>query len=202
MENPILVIEHLEKSYGHIRAVQDLSLVVPRGSVFGLLGPNGAGKTTTLEMVVGLRRPDNGRVVIDGLDVWTHPEAVKGRIGIQLQSTSFFDRLTVRETLLMFAGLYPRSVPVDPLIARLDLADKAHVQVRELSGGQRQRLAVGLALVNDPVVVFLDEPTAGLDPRHAGLSGTSCASCGRRAPRWCSPPITWTRPNNFATSWS
>jgi ABC-2 type transport system ATP-binding protein len=161
----MLEIDHVTKRFGDLVAVDDLSLRVPRGIVFGLLGPNGAGKTTTLEMAEGLQRPDGGAIRVDGIPVTGSGSAVKDRIGIQLQATSFFDLLTVRETIALFASLYPRSQPVPPLLQRLDLEDKADGRVRTLSGGQRQRLAVALALVHDPALVFLDEPTAGLDPQ-------------------------------------
>ncbi|MCL8207517.1 MAG: ABC transporter ATP-binding protein [Actinomycetia bacterium] len=165
---PVLEVDHVHKRYGDVVAVDDLSFAVPAGTVFGLLGPNGAGKTTTLEMIEGLRRPDAGRIRVLGHDVRTQARAVKARVGIQLQSSSFLDLLTVRETVDLVARLYPRALPrpaLSGLIARLGLDDKAASPVGRLSGGQRQRLAVALALVNDPAVVFLDEPTAGLDPQ-------------------------------------
>ncbi|CAB1128284.1 Nod factor export ATP-binding protein I [Candidatus Hydrogenisulfobacillus filiaventi] len=161
----LLEVEDIRKRYGPVTAVDGISFTVPAGIVFGLLGPNGAGKTTTLELCEGLRRADAGHIRLEGLEVWSHRQRVKSRIGLQLQSTSFFDYLTVQETLEMFGRCYPRALPAHDLIARFGLEDKARTQVRLLSGGQRQRLAVALALVNDPGLVFLDEPTAGLDPQ-------------------------------------
>lgn len=164
MPRPIR-LENLTKRYGSLVAVDDLSLTIPAEGVFGLLGPNGAGKTTTLEMMEGLRKPDSGRVWFGDLDVVRQPEAAKARFGVQLQSTSFFDLLTVAETLDLFASFYPRRLPTPDLIRRFDLAEKAASQVKTLSGGQRQRLALAAAMVNDPEMVFLDEPSAGLDPQ-------------------------------------
>jgi ABC-2 type transport system ATP-binding protein len=138
---------------------------VAQGEVFGILGPNGAGKTTTLEIVEGLRRPDTGGVTLLGLDVVRSPRAVHALIGVQPQASALFDNLTVRETLDLFAALYPRSTDLARLIDRLALGEKRNARVKNLSGGQRQRLSVMVALVNEPQVVFLDEPTTGLDPQ-------------------------------------
>jgi ABC-2 type transport system ATP-binding protein len=160
-----LRLENLTKRYGPLVAVDHLQLAIPPGVVFGLLGPNGAGKTTTLEMIEGLRRPDEGRVLYGDVDLLRRPQVARLRFGIQLQSSAFLDLLTVEETLRLFAALYPRAAAVEPLIDRFDLAEKRRTQVKDLSGGQRQRLAVATALVHDPEVVFLDEPTAGLDPQ-------------------------------------
>nr|WP_275422870.1 ABC transporter ATP-binding protein [Paenibacillus mucilaginosus] len=153
------------KRYGNFTAVRGVSFDVYRGEVFGLLGPNGAGKTTTMEMIEGLRRPDEGHALVAGYDTRTQQDKVKEAIGVQLQSTSLFDLLTVREMVRMYASFYPKSVPVDPLLEDMILTEKAEDRVKHLSGGQKQRLAIALALVNDPQVVFLDEPTTGLDPQ-------------------------------------
>ncbi|AEI39304.1 ABC transporter ATP-binding protein [Paenibacillus mucilaginosus] len=155
----------LMKRYGNFTAVRGVSFDVYRGEVFGLLGPNGAGKTTTMEMIEGLRRPDEGHALVAGYDTRTQQDKVKEAIGVQLQSTSLFDLLTVREMVRMYASFYPKSVPVDPLLEDMILTEKAEDRVKHLSGGQKQRLAIALALVNDPQVVFLDEPTTGLDPQ-------------------------------------
>jgi len=160
-----LRIDNLTKRYGSLTAVDHLTLTVPPGIIFALLGPNGAGKTTTLEMVEGLRTPDDGHVWLGDVDVVRHPEEAKRRFGIQLQTSAFFDLLTVRETLELFSSLYRRRLPVEHLIERLELGEKRDARVDGLSGGQRQRLALAVALVNDPEVVFLDEPSAGLDPQ-------------------------------------
>ena len=158
-------VRDLVKTYGPLRAVDGLGFEVPRGCVFGLLGPNGAGKSTTIEIIEGLRRPDSGHIEVLGIDVLRHPRRVKQRIGVQLQSTSFYPRLTTRAVLELFASFFERSLPVDRLIAMVNLEEKADVPTGTLSGGQRQRLAAAVALVNDPDIVFLDEPTSGLDPQ-------------------------------------
>lgn len=164
MGQPI-TIRNLTKRYGSLTAVDGLNLDVAAGTVFGLLGPNGAGKTTTLEMIEGLRKADAGQVLLGTVDLLQHPAVAKQLLGVQLQSTAFFELLTVRETLQLFATFYPRPLAPASLIARLQLEDKADTPVKGLSGGQRQRLALAVALVNDPEVVFLDEPSAGLDPQ-------------------------------------
>ncbi len=142
-----------------------ISFTVPPGQVFGLLGPNGAGKSTTIEMIEGLRVPDSGRITLLGLDAVRQSHKVKERIGVQLQNTSFFKQLSPRRLLRLFGSFFPRSLPPDQLIAWVNLEEKADAPSVALSGGQRQRLAIAVALVNDPAVVFLDEPTTGLDPQ-------------------------------------
>src|SRR3990172_5388176 len=161
----IEVVE-LSKSYGQVRAVNGISFSVEPTEVFGLVGPNGAGKTTTLEIIGGLRSPDGGTVLVGGLDMSRHAREAQERIGVQLQSTTLLDDLTVLETVGLFSSLFQRRVDTDSLIKEMALEDKKSSRVKNLSGGQKQRLAVALALVNDPEIVFLDEPTTGLDP-HA-----------------------------------
>jgi ABC-2 type transport system ATP-binding protein len=152
--------------YGSVTAVDGISFVVEPGEFFGLLGPNGAGKTTTLEMVEGLRKPQAGTVTIDGQEPWRRDPALQRRMGVQLQSSSFFERLTTREQLITFGALYgvakERS---DELLEQVGLSDKADERTEDLSGGQKQRLSIACALVHEPDVVFLDEPTAALDPQ-------------------------------------
>jgi ABC-2 type transport system ATP-binding protein len=164
----VIAIRGLTKRYGDLVAVDGISLDIPAGEVFGILGPNGAGKTTTLEMIEGLRRPDSGEVVLDGLPVWPDPGAVKRRIGVQLQATALFDYQKLHEIIRLFGSCYgirrSRAACLG-LLDRVGLADKADNYANELSGGQAQRLSIALALVNDPIVTFLDEPTTGLDPR-------------------------------------
>jgi len=162
----------LHKSFRDVHAVRGLDLQVRCGEVFGLLGPNGAGKTTTLEMLEGLVRPDSGEIRILGLD-WLHRgSTIRTRIGVQFQSTELDDKVKVREALEMFGSFYPKARTPDELLRLLHLEDKAEAYQLRLSGGQRQRLALGLALVNDPELVFLDEPTTGLDPQaRQGLWG-------------------------------
>jgi len=156
----------LTKRYGDLTAVDDLSFTVEPGEFFGLLGPNGAGKTTALEMIEGLRLPDAGSVSVDGHDPWRRDPKLQRRMGVQLQSSSFFERLTTREQLVTFAAIY--GVPesrADELLEQVGLQDKARSRVEDLSGGQAQRLSIACALVHDPEVVFLDEPTSALDPQ-------------------------------------
>ncbi|UVI31022.1 ABC transporter ATP-binding protein [Paenibacillus spongiae] len=161
----VIEVEGLVKRYGGFTAVNGVSFGVSRGEVFGLLGPNGAGKTTTMEMIEGLRKPDGGSAKVAGHDTRTSLRKVKEVIGVQLQSTSLFELLTVEEILRMYASFYPRSVPIEPLLDDMILQDKRKGQVKHLSGGQKQRLAIAIALINDPIVLFLDEPTTGLDPQ-------------------------------------
>jgi len=162
---PIVEVVDLFKRYGDVPAVDHIGFVVESGEVFGILGPNGAGKTTTLEIMEGLRRPDGGRAVVDGVDVQQRPREVRSRIGMQLQQAGFFERLTVDETLQLFAAFHRRALPVSDVIHRLQLDEKRRARVDTLSGGQLQRLSVAVALINDPRIVFLDEPTTGLDPQ-------------------------------------
>ncbi|HWP62905.1 MAG TPA: ABC transporter ATP-binding protein [Candidatus Binatia bacterium] len=160
----VISVDGVRKRYGSVVAVDGVSFEVARGEIFGLLGPNGAGKTTTVEMLEGLRRPDEGSLRVLGVDVTVEPEALKPRIGVALQTAALYPRLTVDELLRLFASFYPRHVPLDELVDALGLAERRRALTQQLSGGQRQRLAVALALLNDPEVVFLDEPTTGLDP--------------------------------------
>jgi ABC-2 type transport system ATP-binding protein len=162
---PIISVRDLRKRYGDLVAVDCVSFEVAEGEVFGILGPNGAGKTTTLEMIEGMRPIDSGEAVIDGVDVRKDPREVKRRIGIQLQSSAFFDELTLVELLDLFGRLYERDVDPMAMLAMVDLTEKAKSQVRTVSGGQKQRFSIASALVNDPRVLFLDEPTTGLDPQ-------------------------------------
>ena len=154
----------LRKFYGDVHAVDGVTFEVGRGEIFGLLGPNGAGKTTTVEMLEGLRSPDGGTLEVLGIDVAAHPDALKERIGVTLQTAELYPKLTIVEVLDLFRSFYRRSLPTEQLIDFLDLGERRNGRTKDLSGGQRQRLAVALALVNDPEVVFLDEPTTGLDP--------------------------------------
>jgi ABC-2 type transport system ATP-binding protein len=154
----------LRKRYGDLQAVAGVSFEVRQGEVFGLLGPNGAGKTTTIEILEGIRDADGGELSVLGLDPARQGRAMKSRIGVQLQTASLYPYLTVEELIELFGRFFPRRLPVEDVVALLDLGEKRHAQTRTLSGGQQQRLSVALALVNDPELVFLDEPTTGLDP--------------------------------------
>jgi ABC-2 type transport system ATP-binding protein len=162
----VISVRDLRKSYGALEAVRGIGFEVERGEVFGLLGPNGAGKTTTVEILEGYRKRDAGRVEVLGTD----PERARGewreRIGVVLQSSAMYETLTVAESLRLFAGYYSSPRPVDEVVELVGLGEKRDQRVRRLSGGQRRRLDLGLALVGDPELIFLDEPTTGFDP-HA-----------------------------------
>ena len=159
-------VTDLAKAYGELQAVDRVTFDVGEGEFFGILGPNGAGKTTILEMVEGLRRPDAGTITLLGESPWPRNPGLLPRIGVQLQSTAFFERLTAREQIRTMASLYAVGPDVaDGWLERVGLGDKADTRVGDLSGGQAQRLSIACALVHDPEVVFLDEPTAALDPQ-------------------------------------
>jgi ABC-2 type transport system ATP-binding protein len=161
-----IVAEDLRKRYGDVNAVDGVSLTVEDGEFFGILGPNGAGKTTTLEIIEGLREADGGQISVLGQSPWPRNPALMPRIGVQLQASSFFERLTAREQLQTFGSLY--GVPdrrADEMLEVVGLTDKANTRVEKLSGGQMQRLSIACALVHGPELVFLDEPTAALDPQ-------------------------------------
>jgi ABC-2 type transport system ATP-binding protein len=160
-----IAVDGLRKAYGSLVAVDGISFRVKEREIFGLLGPNGAGKTTTVEILEGLRAADDGRAIVAGVDVRKEPDRVKGLIGVQLQSSAFFDGLSLLELLDMFAALYGRRVDAVAILKKVDLADKARSQVSKLSGGQKQRFSIATALVNEPRILFLDEPTTGLDPQ-------------------------------------
>jgi len=157
-------VRGLEKSYGDVAAVAGIDLAIPRGQILALLGPNGAGKTTTVEILEGYRPRDSGEVRVLGLDPAQHREEIKRHIGIVLQSTGIEPYLTVRETVTMYAGLYPSPRPVDEIIDLVGLTAKRGERVIRLSGGQQRRLDMAVALAGDPDLLFLDEPTTGFDP--------------------------------------
>jgi len=160
-----IVVRDLRKSYGALEAVGGISFEVERGEVFGLLGPNGAGKTTTVEILEGYRPRDGGVVEVLGADPATAEGEWREQIGVVLQSSAMYETLTAREMLRLFAGYYRKPRPVDEVVKLVGLEEKADERVRRLSGGQRRRLDLGLALVGDPELIFLDEPTTGFDPR-------------------------------------
>jgi ABC-2 type transport system ATP-binding protein len=161
-----VMVRDLRKRYGPVEAARGVSFDIQDGEIFGLIGPNGAGKTTTVECVIGLREPDAGQIEVCGIDARSRPREVKQKIGAALQTTALQDKITPREALVLFGSFYPGSATPGELLNRFSLADKADAPFDSLSGGQRQRLALALAFVNKPELVFLDEPTAGLDP-HA-----------------------------------
>ena len=161
----VIGVSNLFKTYGDIRAVNGISLDVKEGEVFGMLGPNGAGKTTTVEIIEGLRIPDSGSVTVLGIDALKNVRSVKERIGVQPQTPALFPTLSVQEIVDFFRSLYSKSIPSSEVIELVSLQESRQVLVRNLSGGQQQRLSVALAFINDPDIMFLDEPTTGLDPQ-------------------------------------
>jgi ABC-2 type transport system ATP-binding protein len=164
----VIAISGLHKTYGKLTAVNHVDLEIQRGEVFGILGPNGAGKTTTLEMIEGLRKPDSGSINVSGIDAVRQPAQLKEIIGVQLQSTALFTHLKNFEIMQLFSSFYAHGMAdaeLEDLLATVNLTEKRNSYVHELSGGQQQRLSVALTLVNKPQVIFLDEPTTGLDPQ-------------------------------------
>lgn len=172
LQMPIIETRNLSKKYPkpenraeYFLAVDGLSLVIESGEIYGILGPNGAGKTTTLEMIEGVTDIDGGEAFVDGINVETHPYAVKQIIGVQLQANEYFDKLSLTELLNLFCALYHRPVEPESLLAKVNLTEKARAKPADLSGGQKQRFSIACALANQPKVLFLDEPTTGLDPQ-------------------------------------
>ncbi|GAC1418831.1 MAG: ABC transporter ATP-binding protein [Flavisolibacter sp.] len=161
----IISVQNLVKKYGNFEAVKSISFEVKEGEIFGLLGPNGAGKSTTLEIIETLRNKTSGTVMVDGLDLDKHPHEIKKIIGVQLQTSGFYPNLHLVELINLFAGLYNRRVKPLELLEMVNLKDKARSKVKELSGGQKQRFSIATTLINDPRIIFLDEPTTGLDPQ-------------------------------------
>jgi ABC-2 type transport system ATP-binding protein len=165
MANNIVTVKGLTKKYGDTLAVDGISFEVKKGEIFGILGPNGAGKTTTLEMIETLREIDGGTVTIDGIDVTKEPYKIRGIIGVQPQSPGFQDKTKLTELINMFSAAYGEKVDPKKFLNEVDLGDKADSYVENLSGGQKQRFSIVTALVHNPKVFFLDEPTTGLDPQ-------------------------------------
>jgi ABC-2 type transport system ATP-binding protein len=163
--DPVIVAKELRKQYEDITAVDGISFEVRRGEVFGMLGPNGAGKTTTIEILEGMRDADSGQAIINGINVKDDPTAVKAIIGVQLQQNAFFDNLKLAEIVDLYARLYKAKIDPVEILSRVGLENRKNARYAHLSGGQKQRLSIAVALVNDPVVLFLDEPTTGLDPQ-------------------------------------
>lgn len=166
MENVIIKVNNLTKTYNGVLAVDNISFGVNEGEIFGLLGPNGAGKTTTLEIIETLRKPTSGNVLLDGIDVLKHPWEVKSRIGVQLQSAGFYPELSLVDLLKMFADLYQVEIkdPVE-VLKKFSLEEKKKSFWNQLSGGQKQRFSLATTLIHNPKIIFLDEPTTGLDPQ-------------------------------------
>lgn len=165
MRKPVITVQDLVKNYGSFQAVKGLSFEVYEGEIFGLLGPNGAGKSTTLEIIETLREKTGGKVIVDGYDLDKQPAEIKKVIGVQLQTSGFYPGLNLLQLIDLFSGLYNRKVNALELLDMVNLRDKAKAKVKELSGGQKQRFSVATTLINNPKIVFLDEPTTGLDPQ-------------------------------------
>jgi len=163
--NKIIEVKDLVKNYGTFQAVKRISFDVYEGEIFGLLGPNGAGKSTTLEIIETLREKTSGSVRVNGLDLDTQPNEIKKIIGVQLQTSGYYPGLNLSELIHLFNGLYNKHVHVKELLKMVNLEDKAHAKFKELSGGQKQRFSVATTLINQPKIIFLDEPTTGLDPQ-------------------------------------
>ena len=165
MNNVIIKIESLVKQYGNFDAVKSISFDVYEGEIFGLLGPNGAGKSTTLEIIETLRPKTSGTIIVDGINLDENPSAIKQIIGVQLQSSGFYPGLNLIEIIQLFNGLYNRNANPLELLKLVDLEDKAKSKYKELSGGQQQRFSLAVTLINNPKIIFLDEPSTGLDPQ-------------------------------------
>ena len=162
---PIISVQNLVKNYGDFQAVKGISFEVQDGEIFGLLGPNGAGKSTTLEIIETLREKTSGTVLVNGLDLDKSPEAIKKIIGVQLQTAGFYPNLNLTELIHLFVGLYQTDIDPIALLEKVNLIDKAKAKFKELSGGQKQRFSIATTLINKPKIIFLDEPTTGLDPQ-------------------------------------
>lgn len=165
MSNTIITVNDLVKNYGNFEAVKGISFEVKEGEIFGLLGPNGAGKSTTLEIIETLRPKTSGKIVVDGIDLDQSPQEIKKIIGVQLQSSGYYPGLNLLQLIELFSGLYNQDVDPMELLEKVNLKDKAKAKVKELSGGQKQRFSVATTLINKPRIIFLDEPTTGLDPQ-------------------------------------
>ena len=165
MNNIIISVKNLVKNYGNFNAVKNISFDVYEGEIFGLLGPNGAGKSTTLEIIETLRDKTSGEIIVDGINLDTNPGAIKKIIGVQLQTSGFYPGLNLMELIQLFAGLYNQKVEPMKFLKLVILEDKAKNKFKELSGGQKQRFSIATTLINKPKIIFLDEPTTGLDPQ-------------------------------------
>jgi ABC-2 type transport system ATP-binding protein len=165
MKKSIISVKDLVKNYGNFEAVKGISFDVYEGEIFGLLGPNGAGKSTTLEIIETLREKTSGKIMVDGFDLDKAPNEIKKIIGVQLQSSGYYPGLNLSELIELFGGLYNRKVSAMGLLESVNLHDKAKAKYKELSGGQKQRFSVATTLINEPKIIFLDEPTTGLDPQ-------------------------------------
>ncbi|RVU00175.1 ABC transporter ATP-binding protein [Mucilaginibacter limnophilus] len=164
-KKPVITVKNLVKNYGDFAAVRDVSFEVYEGEIFGLLGPNGAGKTTTLEIIETLREKTSGEIIVDGFSVDTNADSIKQRIGVQLQAAGYYPNLNLSELIDLFSGLYGITKKPMEMLGKVALTDKAKAKYKQLSGGQKQRFSIATTLINNPRIIFLDEPTTGLDPQ-------------------------------------
>ena len=164
-KQPIITVKNLVKKYGDFTAVNDISFEVYEGEIFGLLGPNGAGKTTTLEIIETLREKSSGEITVDGYSIDNDTDAIKKRIGVQLQAAGYYPNLNLSELIDLFSGLYGIDKSPKEMLEKVALTEKAKAKYKDLSGGQKQRFSIATTLINDPRIIFLDEPTTGLDPQ-------------------------------------
>ncbi|RYD88944.1 MAG: ABC transporter ATP-binding protein, partial [Sphingobacteriales bacterium] len=164
-KKPVISVKNLVKNYGDFAAVRDISFEVYEGEIFGLLGPNGAGKTTTLEIIETLREKTSGEIIVDGFNVDNDADSIKQRIGVQLQAAGYYPNLNLSELIDLFSGLYGITKSPMEMLEKVALTDKAKAKYKQLSGGQKQRFSIATTLINNPRIIFLDEPTTGLDPQ-------------------------------------
>ena len=164
-KQPIITVKNLVKKYGDFTAENDISFEVYEGEIFGLLGPNGAGKTTTLEIIETLREKSSGEITVDGYSIDNDTDAIKKRIGVQLQAAGYYPNLNLSELIDLFSGLYGINKSPKEMLEKVALTEKAKAKYKDLSGGQKQRFSIATTLINDPRIIFLDEPTTGLDPQ-------------------------------------
>ena len=198
----VIEVRELVKRYGSLTAVDNVSFAVNRGEVFGILGPNGAGKTTALEVIEGLQRPTSGTTCVLGVDTHKNVDEVKERIGVQLQSSAYFDYLTLHEILTLFGSFYRRSLPSRDLLKTVGLQDRANTTLKKLSGGQKQRFTVAASLVNDPEVVIPGRAYDGSRPPGATQSvGAHTADALGRQDRGPDHPTTWRKPRRCVAGW-
>ena len=165
MSKAIIQVNNLVKKYGDFEAVKGISFEVMEGEIFGLLGPNGAGKTTTLEIIETLRKKTSGQIIVDGKDLDKDPQGIKNIIGVQLQAAGYYPNLNLKQIIGLFSGLYNKETDAMALLDMLNLREKAKNKFKDLSGGQKQRFSIATTLINEPKIIFLDEPTTGLDPQ-------------------------------------
>ena len=165
VKKPIITVKNLVKKYGDFTAVNDISFDVYEGEIFGLLGPNGAGKTTTLEIIETLRDKTSGEISVDGFSIEKHADDIKKLIGVQLQAAGYYPNLNLSELIVLFSGLYGINNTPMEMLGKVALTEKAKAKYKDLSGGQKQRFSIATTLINDPRIIFLDEPTTGLDPQ-------------------------------------